>query len=90
MTSRLPAYAALLTGLCLSAPAHAELPDPVKAMIEAAIATGDKDKVATVVEFAKQTNPDDVAEIDALQKRSWPKWRKRKRRRTLARQEAIR
>jgi putative salt-induced outer membrane protein len=68
MTTRLPVYAALLTGLVLATPAHAALPDPVKAMIDAAIASGDKDKVATVIEFAKQTNPDDTAEIDAMQK----------------------
>lgn len=35
-------------------------------MIEAAIATGDSAKVATVVDLAKQTNPDDAAEIDEL------------------------
>lgn len=53
--------------LTLAAPAHAGLPDPIRAMIEAAIATGDRNKVATVVELAKQTHPDDAAEIDALQ-----------------------
>lgn len=46
--------------------ARAALPDPVRAMIEAAIATGDKAKVAAVVEIAKATNPADVAEIDGL------------------------
>jgi putative salt-induced outer membrane protein len=53
--------------LGLAAPAAAELPQPVRAMIEAAIATGDTGKVQTVVEIARQTNPADVAEIDALQ-----------------------
>jgi putative salt-induced outer membrane protein len=48
------------------AAAPAALPEPVRAMIEAAIATGDKAKVAAVVEIARQTNPDDEAEIDAL------------------------
>ncbi|WP_240504510.1 DUF481 domain-containing protein [Tsuneonella mangrovi] len=47
-------------------PAQAELPDPVRAMIAAAISTGNKDKVAAVIEAAKATNPDDIAEIDAL------------------------
>src|SRR5690606_30271871 len=61
---RLPFAAA---GLILAAAAQASLPEPVRALIEAAIATGDPDKVATVVELAKQPNPDDVAEIDALQ-----------------------
>lgn len=46
--------------------ARADLPRPVKAMIDAAMATGDPEKVKTVVELAKQTNPDDVEEIDAL------------------------
>lgn len=35
-------------------------------MIDAAIATGDAGKIRTVVDLAKQTNPDDKAEIDAL------------------------
>ena len=47
-------------------PALAELPDPVRAMIDAAIATGDEDKVAAVVEAARTTNPDDTQEIDAM------------------------
>ncbi|MDC8754961.1 DUF481 domain-containing protein [Erythrobacter sp. sf7] len=47
-------------------PALAALPEPVRAMIDAAIATGDESKVRTVVDLAKQTNPDDVAEIDLL------------------------
>src|SRR5688500_1831836 len=50
-----------------AAPASAALPEPVRAMVDAAIATGDPAKVATVVEIAKQTHPDDAAEIDALQ-----------------------
>ena len=55
-----------IAALCLSAPAAASLPDPVRAMIDAAIATGNKDKIAAVVEAAKATNPDDHAEIGAL------------------------
>lgn len=50
----------------VAAPAQAELPAPVRAMIDAAIATGDAAKVRTVVDLAKQTNPDDIAEIDTL------------------------
>ena len=50
-----------IAALCLSAPAAASLPDPVRAMIDAAIATGNKDKIAAVVEAAKATNPDDHA-----------------------------
>lgn len=60
-----PRLAAL--GLALFAsPAQAQLADPVRAMIEAAIATGDADKVDTVAAIARTTNPDHVAEIDAL------------------------
>lgn len=56
---------ALLLAVC-AAPAAAELPEPVRAMIDAAVATGDAAKVKTVVDIARQTNPDDKAEIDAL------------------------
>ncbi|MEO1731433.1 MAG: DUF481 domain-containing protein [Pseudomonadota bacterium] len=59
------ACAAGLTALA-PAPAFAEIPGPVQAMIEAAIATGDKTKVQTVIELAKATNPDDAAELDAI------------------------
>lgn len=60
------APAAMALAALHPAAAHAELPEPVRAMIEAAIATGDKGKVAAVVEIARKTNSDDVAEIDAL------------------------
>ncbi|MCB2087949.1 MAG: DUF481 domain-containing protein [Sphingomonadaceae bacterium] len=36
-------------------------------MIDAAIASGDADKVATVIDLAKQTNPDDVVQIEAIE-----------------------
>ncbi|RYY40994.1 MAG: DUF481 domain-containing protein, partial [Sphingomonadales bacterium] len=52
--------------LLAASPAAAELPQPVRAMIDAAIASGDEAKVRTVVELAKATNPADAAEIDAL------------------------
>ncbi len=62
---------ALLTALAatsqVAAPAAAALPDPVRAMIQAAIATGDPAKVAAVVEAAKTVSPADAAEIDGLQ-----------------------
>ena len=64
MASRFPLLALLLIGC--ATPAAAELPQPVRAMIDAAIATGDVRTVQTVVGLARQTNPDDVAEIDAL------------------------
>ena len=53
--------------LAVSTPALAEVPAPVRAMIDAAIATGDAKKVDTVIALAKQTNPADADEIDALQ-----------------------
>ena len=49
-----------------STPAHASLPDPVKAMIDAAIASKNDVDIKTIVKLAKSTNPDDIAEIDAL------------------------
>jgi putative salt-induced outer membrane protein len=52
--------------LFVAAPAHAELPPPVRAMVDAAIASGDEAKVKTVVELAKATNPDDAAEVEAI------------------------
>jgi putative salt-induced outer membrane protein len=58
--------AAAASALLAAQPALAELPPPVRAMIDAAIATGDEGKVLTVAEIARTTNPGDVAEIDAL------------------------
>lgn len=52
--------------LIASAPVQAAIPDPVRAMIDAAIATGDAAKVAAVVEVAKTTNPADAEEIETL------------------------
>ena len=58
-----------LTSLTINAPAASALalPESVEEMIQAAIATGDPEKVATVVEIAKATNPADAAVIDAMQ-----------------------
>ena len=64
--SRAILAAAISVAACFSTPAAAALPDPVKAMIDAAIATGDKAKVETVFDLAKQTQPDHVEEIEAL------------------------
>lgn len=54
----------LLIGVAV--PARAELPEGARAMIDAALATGDKTKVATVLDLARSTWPDDSAEIDAV------------------------
>lgn len=52
--------------LLAASPAFAELPAPVRAMIDAAIATGDEGKVRTVADIARTTNPAETAEIDAI------------------------
>lgn len=52
--------------IALPGAARAELPAPVRAMIDAARATGDEAKVRTVIEIARATNPDDAGEVDAL------------------------
>lgn len=68
MTVRPVVLSAVTVALtAVSSSVSAELPPPVRAMIDAAIATGDKGKVATVIELAKQTNPEDAAEIDAIE-----------------------
>jgi len=54
------------TALLASSAAQAELPEPVRAMINAAIESGDPDTVATVIALAKQTNPDEVDVLDAI------------------------
>jgi len=46
--------------------ALAAIPDPVRALIDAAIETGDETKVRTVIDLARTTNPDDAAELDAI------------------------
>jgi putative salt-induced outer membrane protein len=56
----------LLLALAPPAPAAAELPEPVRAMIEAAMATGDAAKVAAVVEAARTVSPAESSAIDAL------------------------
>ena len=58
---------ASFVSLIVAIPAAAAVPDPVRAMIDAAIATGDEANVKTVVDIAKQTNPEEVDAIDKLQ-----------------------
>lgn len=60
------AAGALALAFANSTAARAELPTPVRAMIDAAIATHDPAKVRTVVDIARQTNPADTAEIDDI------------------------
>lgn len=65
-SSKIIAALAAATAFTLPSTALAELPAPVRAMIDAAIASGDEGKVRTVIELAKQTNPDDADEIDGI------------------------
>lgn len=62
----LPRFAALGLLLAAAHPAHAQLPAPVRAMLDAAMASGQDADVETVAELAKLTNPDDQVEIDLL------------------------
>ncbi|GAA0480151.1 hypothetical protein GCM10009096_22680 [Parasphingorhabdus litoris] len=55
-----------LAAIGFVSPAQAALPEPVKAMIDAAIESGKDAEVKSVIKFAKMTNPEDAAEIDAM------------------------
>ena len=71
-------------------PAAAALPEGVKAMIDAAIASGDPQKVATVLELARQTNPDEGATLDAIEAQFKQAQARKAADAQLAKQEAIR
>ncbi|MBC2777998.1 DUF481 domain-containing protein [Parasphingopyxis marina] len=58
--------AALVAALAAAQSVHAALPEPVRAMIDAAFEDGDAAAIDTVIALAKRTNPGDEAEIDAL------------------------
>ncbi len=75
--------------LAAAGPAHAQLPQPVRDMLEAAIATGEAQKVATVAEIARATNPDDTAEIDTLEQAFETEQRQLAAQETAAKREAI-
>lgn len=64
--SRLALATAILVAASIATPAAAALPAPVKAMIDAAIASGNEQDVLAVVKIAKATNPEDLAEINSL------------------------
>ncbi len=57
--------AAFILALIASQPAFAQLPDPVRALIDEAIAQKDDDAVETVINLAKKTNPDEASALDA-------------------------
>ncbi len=74
----------LPAALLIAFPAQAELPLGARQMIEAAIASGDEAKVATVLELARTTWPDDTSEIAAIEK----EWAQKKLAREAAAAEA--
>ncbi|MEH6722580.1 MAG: DUF481 domain-containing protein [Qipengyuania sp.] len=51
---------------CAGTAVQAELPEGARAMIDAAIATGDEQKVATVIGLARSTWPEERSMIDAI------------------------
>ena len=51
---------------CTATAAQAELPQGARAMIDAAIASGDEKKVATVIGLARSTWPEERSTIDAI------------------------
>ncbi|WP_423142294.1 DUF481 domain-containing protein [Parablastomonas sp. CN1-191] len=59
--------AASFVASLVASPAEAVLPDAARAMIEAAIKTGDKAKVAAVADAARTAFPADRTEIDDIQ-----------------------
>jgi putative salt-induced outer membrane protein len=61
-----PALPSGIAPVVMAALEPAPLPDPVRAMIDAAIASGERKDVETVVSLAKATNPRSIAEIDAI------------------------
>ncbi len=67
--TKLPLLA--IPALLLCAPAAAELPEAARTMIDAAIASGDADRVEAVVATARAAFPDDAGEIDAI----WTQYR---------------
>lgn len=58
--------ACALAALCIAAPARAELPPEVEAMIREAARIGNGSTVAAIVEVARSIHPDHAEEIEAL------------------------
>ncbi len=61
-------YALSMIALTTASPLRAELAEPVRAMIEAAIDGEDPATVRKIIRLALKTNPDDAEEINALLK----------------------
>ncbi len=58
--------AAIPAALLLAGPAAAQISEPLRGMLEAAIDSGNAGEVDTVAKYAKRARPDEAAEIDAL------------------------
>lgn len=70
-------------------PEPPKLTEPVRAVIQAAIDSGDPAAVAAVVKFAKQTNPDTAAQIDAINTRYLTKLAEKRAREERERRERL-
>ena len=92
VTSALRLFGAVAAAGLITQPtaALAELPEPVRAMIDAAIATGDEGKVRIVIELARATNPADTDEIDAIAAAFESAMAARRTAKAKAKEEAIR
>ncbi len=53
--------------ILFTSPAMAKLPEPVKAILNAALEGGDDAEIKTAFKLIKATNPDDLAEIESLE-----------------------
>lgn len=62
----LAASVAMWASSAATAKAEAGLPEPVRAMVEAAARSGDRARLDAVVATARETNPEAAAEIDAI------------------------
>ncbi|AKM09773.1 DUF481 domain-containing protein [Croceicoccus naphthovorans] len=88
--TRIAVRFALLSSVFLSVPAHAELPEPVIAMIRAAESTGDPKQVAAVHAAALGAYPDEADQLKEL-KQVWDNRLTRKRKAEAeAKENAIR
>ncbi|TVV76853.1 DUF481 domain-containing protein [Sphingomonas solaris] len=61
-----PEFVPVIEGPPAPPPPPARLPDAVRSLIEAATAGGDAAAVETIMRYARQTNPETIAQIDAL------------------------
>lgn len=58
-----PPFIFALAALGLATPAHADMKEPIKAMIDEAMKGGNEGEVATIVKIAKRADPDAAKEI---------------------------